>query len=752
MFNSFSIKYLLPISVVMVGLAIAYAVVAEAQIPQPPTEEQINASGIAFPVAELGNCSSKNECRKYCEEPGNMSSCIKFAKEHGLMNDAEAIQAQKFSDRIQAGQTPGSCRGPAECERYCRDISHLDECISFAESQGLKDKHIEQGKKIRGYLKSGGRMPGGCTSKESCEVYCGDFSHAKECHEFAKSAGIMQDIRREEFSDDVEDEHFEKLMELAADGQTPGGCKSKDQCEAYCHEDGHMDECINFGVKVGFIKPDQAEKYRTLGGKGPGGCSSPEACKQYCNDQSHHEECFKFAEEHGFIPPEELKRTKEGFMRLRQGFADAPPEVAECLKSVLGSNIIEDVQSGKLVPGPEIGDRVRSCFERFGQAVNPTGSFKDAPPEVVTCLKEKLGSTFDNIKAGREMPSPEIADTFRICFEKMQFSMPQSDGFRGGRVGEPSQEALSGFLRSAPPGVAECLKQKLGDRFLKIQTGEIQPGPEMGEIMRGCFESFRPGGNNFMMPGGQPQPVGDGTPGMAKPPFVDQFSNLPPQVLECVKGSFGVDVFERVKSGAQPPTELSQKIRSCFESLYRSGGNVPAPMPMRQVCPAMPTVVSCPEGQIRAVAFSSPECGTYYTCRSATASPCPQGSYWNGKECINASTDQPPPPLSENVAVECQQGGGIWIDDKVLGSYCHRPTFEEQQQLELQRQQYQQQQYQQYQTPPTGASQYCYDIASQYYNTSDCERYRSNYPPPPQSSRSLFFSNLLQIFKTILSP
>lgn len=41
----------------------------------------------------------------------------------------------------------------------------------------------------------------------------------------------------------------------------------------------------------------------------------------------------------------------------------------------------------------------------------------------------------------------------------------------------------------------------------------------------------------------------------------------------------------------------------------------------RNICPALPTVESCPSGEEKTVAFSSPECGTYYGCRSVSKPP-----------------------------------------------------------------------------------------------------------------------------------
>lgn len=41
----------------------------------------------------------------------------------------------------------------------------------------------------------------------------------------------------------------------------------------------------------------------------------------------------------------------------------------------------------------------------------------------------------------------------------------------------------------------------------------------------------------------------------------------------------------------------------------------------KNICPALPTVESCSAGEEKTVAFSSPECGTYYSCRAAFKPP-----------------------------------------------------------------------------------------------------------------------------------
>ncbi len=559
----------------------SYAIFAHAQtltLPGQPTDEAVAASGITFPVAELGNCGSKDTCRTYCNDPAHMDACIAFARDHGLMNQEEAERATSFKRKLAEGSGPGGCTTPSECETFCRDIANINTCIAFAEQHGLKDRHVEESKKIQAYLQSGGKMPGGCTNQQTCEVYCGDFSHAEECFNFAKRAGIGQggpDERGDALGEDrfrrgPPPEQFQKFLELAKNGETPGGCASKDACERYCQEPGRRDECVAFGVKAGFIKPEEVERIKSIGVQGgPGGCNSPESCGAYCNDPVNQEACFTFAEEHGLIPPEELKRAKEGFVRLREGLSHAPPEVAACLKSVLGPTVLDDIQAGKLVPGPEIGDRVRGCFEKFGQRGDPGEVFQKAPPQVLACLEEKLGDDFEQVRSGAVQPTPEMADTFRVCFEQVRLIGPPVEGvLRGeGGPGGASPRGMQDFLRTAPPGIAKCLREKLGERFDKLQSGELQPGPELVETMRSCFQEFRPDEHRFEGERGEGVPGGFGIGALRAP-----FDNLPPQVLECVRSLVSEEVLEKAKSGGQLPAEFDEKMRVCFEKFRGASG------------------------------------------------------------------------------------------------------------------------------------------------------------------------------------
>lgn len=475
-------------------------------------------AGISYPVAELGSCDSKEACRAYCEKGDHMDACITFGKKHGLITDEEARRAETFSARIKTKSGPGGCGSPESCRAYCEVIANLEECISFAEKHDFKGDNYEHGKKIGLYLKSGGTMPGGCTGKSSCETYCSDFSHAEECYEFAKKAGISQS-RESKPGEDLDEDHeptleqMKKLVELVKNGETPGDCNSRNSCEAYCRAEGHFEECAAFGEKMGFLSKEKADMIRKTGGKGPGGCASEKECRAYCNDPTNREMCFKFAEEHGLISEDELKRTKEGMVRMRQGLANAPEEVKSCLSSVLGAAALEDIQSGELTPGPEIGETMRNCFEKFGGEHNPRGVFESAPEEVKICLREKLGSQYENVQSGNAEITPEHGDVMRACFE--QFQPEDSDQTRESRARIPYDEgrgrtmegqrgsnayirerdirssdapmrgdAHGGWIARLPEEIKACLKERYGEGYLAL--GMKGPTQELETVLREC--------------------------------------------------------------------------------------------------------------------------------------------------------------------------------------------------------------------------------------------------------------------------
>lgn len=321
-----------------------------------------NPFDITFPVKELGNCQSETACKSYCDKPANVDACLNFAEEHGLVVKEDAVRMRKFHEKgITAG--PGGCRTKDECETYCDDINNIEECLAFAEREGiLPPEELKEARQVAAALRAGATLPGGCTSKEECEEYCEDPNNVMECVDFAEKAGFMSskeaamvrktggvgpgDCRGKEACEEYceQPENFAGCVEFAHDNgmmsdeeyndaqrvasaiqqgaQIPGGCRSKECAEEYCEDPVNMEECVSFAQAAGFMSSEDAERIRKVGSmSGPGGCRGDFECRTFCDDPSHAEECVEFAVKAGMMDPEE---AEQALKMMRLGITSGP--------------------------------------------------------------------------------------------------------------------------------------------------------------------------------------------------------------------------------------------------------------------------------------------------------------------------------------------------------------------------------------------------------------------------------------------
>lgn len=390
-----------------------------------------SASDIAYPVKELGFCKNEQECFAYCDKPENISSCVAFAEKHDLMSKEDAAKAKAF---VKAGNKgPGGCKGQAECKAYCDDSAHLKQCIAFAKANDLMNKdELAEAEKVAQALEQGATLPGGCRDRRSCDAYCEDTKNLGECLDFAEKAGVISSEELAEarqvqkalaagvklpggcknkndcdaycenvsnmdeclnfavaagFIPEDEAKEARRIMPLMKSGQMPGSCKSKEQCEAYCANPDNMEECVAFAEKAGFMTKEEVEMFRKTGGKGPGGCRGKEECEEFCNNSNNQETCFQFGMEHGLISEEQLEEMRDGVERMREGLDMAPPEVRECLESALGSSMIAKIESDSFMPNPQMGEAMRSCFEQVMRQEQmermEQGDFKQMPQDML---------------------------------------------------------------------------------------------------------------------------------------------------------------------------------------------------------------------------------------------------------------------------------------------------------------------------------------------------------------------------------
>lgn len=499
-------------------------------------------STIIFPVKELGNCANQEMCKAYCNEPKHMTECIAFGEQHNLISKEDAERAKEFSDVLK-GEGPGQCRNKVDCEKYCDDSAHADECIAFAEKHNfIKLEDLARAKQIAKALKEGGTLPGQCKDKASCEQYCADTTHIDECLAFGEKAGFFS---KEEI------EQAKKVLPYITKGESPGKCKTKAECESYCEADAHFDECIGFAEKTGIISKEEVDIARKSGGKGPGGCKSKESCDAYCNAPENQQGCFAFAKEHNIIPVEKLKEIEDGMGRLRSGVKQMPEEMVSCLKEKLGFDVVQKIEGGTLAPGPLLGEQVKSCVDAFMPKMmeKVQSGLKMATPETIQCLEKGLGGSekLEAIKNG-DAPTPEMGDVMKGCFAKMK---------------EEGLKKMRDAFGTMPPEMSSCVEGKIGkDVMEKIKKGEdVEIGPEAGDIIEGCAQNMQ---------------------GVIQEKMKQGLQQVPSEMQETIRQkleSSGIE--EKIKSGEIRSPEEAKKL---IEEEMR--GVIPQGIPSPQGIPA----------------------------------------------------------------------------------------------------------------------------------------------------------------------
>lgn len=526
MIKNISYNSLISLSILFAGVLIGLALIFSGAVG-------VHASSIddiVYPVAELGGCENESECKLYCDDINHINECIAFAEEHNLMTKSEIKEAREFAKRgIRRG--PGSCTTQAQCENYCDDINNIEECLAFAEEHDMiPEDELKEARQVAKALRQGAELPGGCTNKRSCEAYCEDSTHIEECVAFAEKAGFISGKELEE---------VRRIMPLMKSGQMPGGCTSKEQCEAYCEDENNIIECVAFAEKAGFMSPEEAEMVRKTGGKGPGDCKGRDECEEYCEDINNQDECFAFAREHGLIPEEDLARMKEGSEKIQQGLEHASPEVIFCLKDKIGPNIIDEINNGTFSPSRRSGDAIRRCFEEN----MPRPNF---PPEVEQCVREVYGEDgIDRVMRG-EIDQSEVESGIGPCVSESMRSKFEEEGFQG--------EHGDDFERERSPAVGEGRSDDEHNEFREEHKEQFEREFERERArieheIRSDFENegFRSDehDDSSQIPGLQ--------------------LNFPPQADECLVKLYGPDYNRKMMSGEINPNDIQNSIKECMQ-------------------------------------------------------------------------------------------------------------------------------------------------------------------------------------------
>lgn len=372
-------------------------------------------SQIVYPVGELGNCKNETECRTYCDDSLHAKECIAFVKKHDLASDEDIAAWEEFVDVVERGG-PGDCRSEDACIAYCENITHIAECLAFVEQHDLvSPEDLEEMRRVASAVASGAVFPGGCQNKAACMSYCEDASHAEVCITFAEKAGFLSE---------EEAEQAKKFMPLIAKGETPGGCTSKEACEAYCTVPSHIEACIAFAEKAGVLEGKELEEAKKVApflarGETPGGCTSKEACESYCQEAGHSDECIAFGEKVGIISKEEADIARKtggkgpgGCMTKEEceAFCRKPGNQQTCLDFLKEHGLEAEA-------GAEFEEKTAEAMEEIGKcAPLPCGEF-------LSCLQElqtKFAGEGGGQGQGQGSLPPDVQTKMDSCIAEMQ--------------------------------------------------------------------------------------------------------------------------------------------------------------------------------------------------------------------------------------------------------------------------------------------------------------------------------------------
>lgn len=370
----------------------------------------------------------------------------------------------------------GGCENKKECHAYCDDLAHINECVDFAENQGLMS--AEEVRDARAVAKVGGKGPGGCRTKGECEDYCEDPANMRQCITFAKESGMMSG---EELA-----EAEKAAAYIEQGGVMPGGCRGR-ACKTYCEDAAHTEECAEFAIRAGFMSEKEAAIFRKTGGHGPGGCRGEE-CKRFCEDESNRESCIAFAVEHDLLSPEDKQRMEEGREKAKQALEKAPPEVLSCIEQQIGADRVRSVRDGSGLIDQKLGQILPECFRTVmgDGGKGPFGPGSDARD----CMSEVFGDDFEEQMRSGELDPGARDGEIRECMQKrMGEGFLNDDGTWERPEREEHPEGEEGDRRNE---LREKYRHEFGDA-----PGAIPPRGDRDEMMmrmqngEGFGEGFR---------------------------------------------------------------------------------------------------------------------------------------------------------------------------------------------------------------------------------------------------------------------
>ncbi|MBI2049919.1 MAG: hypothetical protein HYT35_00475 [Candidatus Staskawiczbacteria bacterium] len=500
-------------------------------------------------------------------------------------------------------------------------------------------------------------------------------------------------------------EAFDQSRQTIQQQGGPGGCRSPQECFAYCSSSDHGPECLSFGAKQGIFRGDDiAQRYQ-----------------EYQDRRVGPYPGFQPPGQGEFLPPGQIP----GFTQPGQGFGPVGPS-PECFRAIQSGDFVKAKEFCYVPPAPRPIDfpqpQPTVCPSMPTVSECPAGQVR-----YVVYSSAECGQYYGCKPSGEQCPQGQYWNG-TACVSSVT-ACPSNQYWNGTACVNYSTDPKAGCVQAGGTWDAAT-------NYCNMPGTNCSSGQYWDYNTKAC--------KTYDSPSGQKQQTWN-TLGLSSQIRAD----ADPARIEQLKQACA-----NVKSGSNiwmpgagdysspdfgmPSAEKCRIASSCSTTQYFDGAS----------CVSSAANTTCPSGQwwdsatqscktsttggtgcgSNTAQASQSACLAISGCRwdnnacspSSASTTCPSGQWWNGTACVNTTTTDCPsgqywytPPSGgagycQSMSTSCTQAGGTW--DSSTNS-CQMPTCPSGQY---------------WYTPPSGGTGSCVSNTStscpsgQYWNGSSC--------------------------------
>lgn len=405
-------------------------------------------------------------CKIYCSSVDHMEECVNYAKTHvGIMSEEELKDADKVTTALKSGaKLPDFCASDMRaCKDKCMAPASAEiarQCFTFAKAAGFAppDVSLDDMEKMFGIMSKRGLS---FKDMSKCEQEVSEV-----CIEVGVEAGLIKPA--------------EAKMIKAMGGKGPGGCRGRESCESFCKNEANQETCANFMTEVLEKNPDlnveefipEADRVRMQEGLGQmrmGLSQAPEGVKT-CLEKTLPGIVSKV--EAGSISTAEMMKIGPKMGKFMQqcfqeafssgGFSGAQEEFPGAHKDFPG---IPGEFSGGQGGGSNLGPGVQECFAELGITFPSTKPLAgDEQGQIKACVEKRFA------------PPPDSSRPSGVSDEQEELKTPQDHGTFPEKLEPPEGLTSEQLQKQFPSGAPspEQLQQFQKEQFNQQFQQEYQ--------------------------------------------------------------------------------------------------------------------------------------------------------------------------------------------------------------------------------------------------------------------------------------